>query len=114
MSVGRAATHLQPHKGATSRPTTSQDLGDKAAYFDEYLSSVDALKDLKLMSHIGKGAFSVVSLALGKDGKASYAVKAYEKIDALDWNRLAYIKREVRHLKMLNSPRVVKLVDLVK
>jgi hypothetical protein len=27
---------------------------------------------------------------------------------------LAYIKREIRHLRMLDSPRVVKLVDLVK
>jgi hypothetical protein len=46
---------------------TSVDLGDKGSYFDEYLSSEEVLKDLKMMSHIGKGAFSVVSLALGKE-----------------------------------------------
>lgn len=45
------------------------------------------------MSHIGKGAFSVVSLAVGKEDHQNYAIKAYEKIEALDWNRLACIKR---------------------
>lgn len=67
-----------------------------------------------MMSHIGKGAFSTVSLAIGKDNKKNFAIKAYEKIDALDWNRLACIKREVRHLKTLDSERVVKLYDLVR
>ncbi len=70
------------------------------------------MKELKVLSHIGKGAFSVVSLAVGKE--KTFAIKTYEKIEALDWNRLAYIKREIRHLRLLDSPRVVKLVDLVK
>lgn len=45
------------------------------------------------MSHIGKGAFSVVSLAIGKDDHSNYAIKAYEKLETLDWNRLAAIKK---------------------
>ena len=45
------------------------------------------------MSHIGKGAFSVVSLAIGKEDNANYAIKTYEKVESLDWNRLASIKR---------------------
>lgn len=72
------------------------------------------LKDLKLMSHIGKGAFSIVSMAISKDNKQTYAIKAYEKLDALDWNRLACIKREVRHLRALDSERVVKLHELAR
>lgn len=66
------------------------------------------------MSHIGKGAFSVVSLAIGREDKCNYAIKTYEKIDALDWNRLAYIKREIKHLSKLDSSRVVRFVDLVR
>ena len=75
------------------RPSTSHNLGEKGAYFDELASGPEALRNYKMMSHIGKGAFSVVSLAIGKEDKRSYAIKTYEKIDALDWNRLAYIKR---------------------
>jgi len=55
------------------------------------------------MSHIGKGAFSVVSLAIDRDTQKNYAIKTYEKIDGLDWNRLAYIKREVLHLSRLQN-----------
>jgi hypothetical protein len=45
------------------------------------------------MSHIGKGAFSTVSLAINRSSQQSFAIKAYEKLDSLDWNRLACIKR---------------------
>lgn len=74
-----------------TRPTTSQ--GEKAGYFDEVCSGPEALKAYKIMSHIGKGAFSIVSLAVGKEDHQNYAIKAYEKIENLDWNRLACIKR---------------------
>jgi hypothetical protein len=76
----------------TSRPLPSNN-NEKTAYFDDLLSSSQGLKDLKLMSHIGKGAFSIVSMAVTRGGKESYAVKAYDKLDSLDWNRLACIKR---------------------
>jgi hypothetical protein len=45
------------------------------------------------MSHIGKGAFSVVSLAIGREDHTNYAIKTYEKIENLDWSRLSCIKR---------------------
>ena len=44
------------------------------------------------MSHIGKGAFSVVSLAIKKEDNSNYAIKAYEKLETLDCGRLASIK----------------------
>lgn len=40
--------------------------GEKTNYFDSYLSELQILKDYKLMSHIGKGCFSTVSLAVHK------------------------------------------------
>jgi len=41
------------------------------------MSNKDVLKDLKMMSHIGKGAFSIVSMAVGRENKQTYAIKAY-------------------------------------
>lgn len=111
--MGRVNTKNQ--RETTTRPATSQNnIGEKVAYFDEFMSNKDVLKDLKMMSHIGKGAFSIVSMAVAKDNKQSFAIKAYDKIDALDWNRLACIKREIRHLRALDSSRVVKLHDLAR
>ena len=52
-----------------------------------------------MKSHIGKGCFSAVSLAIHKSTRTPYALKTYEKIDTLEQYRLDSIKREVRNLK---------------
>ena len=49
-------------------------------YFDELLSSREGMRGLKVISHIGKGAFSIVSTAISKDGRENFAVKTYEKV----------------------------------
>lgn len=121
-STGRPATtallHREPPRETPINPPCRLPINhhntEKIAYFDELLTSKDGLRGLKLISHIGKGAFSIVSTAVGKDGRESFAVKSYEKIDALDWNRLACIKREVRYLRLLDHPRVVKLHQLAR
>lgn len=95
-----------------SRPSTSYN--EKAEYFEELCSGHEALRAYKIMSHIGKGAFSVVSMAIGKQDQKPYAIKTYEKIESLDWNRLANIKREIRHLKSLDHNGVVRLIDVVR
>ena len=38
----------------------------KSTFFDQFLSDIEMLKDYKMMSHIGKGCFSTVSLAVHK------------------------------------------------
>lgn len=115
VSVGRVSNQNPlMEKEITNRPGTTQNLGEKGAYFDDLLSCPEVLKNYKIMSHIGKGAFSVVSLAIDRETKKNYAIKAYEKVDALDWNRLACIKREIRNLKGMNNDKIVKLIGLVK
>lgn len=44
--------------------TIVKNYGDKNTYFDEFLSEIDILRQFKMMSHIGKGCFSTVSLAI--------------------------------------------------
>lgn len=51
--------------------------GEKSECFDRYLSEYCILSDFKIMSHIGKGCFSVVSSACHKKTSKSYAVKTY-------------------------------------
>jgi serine/threonine protein kinase len=52
-------------------------------YFDKFLSDFEILNDYKMMSHIGKGCFSTVTLAVHKESNKNYAIKTYEKIDSL-------------------------------
>lgn len=56
------------------------DNSQKIVYFDTYLSDIEMLKDYKMMSHIGKGCFSTVSLAVHKESNRPYAIKTYEKV----------------------------------
>lgn len=93
---------------------TLKDVGNKTAYFDKYLSDVSVLDNYKTMSHIGKGSFSTVSLAVEKETGRKCAMKTYEKIDAMEYYRLDSIKRELKHLAMLDHPHVVKLLHVVK
>ncbi len=67
-----------------------------------------------MMSHIGKGCFSVVHLAVHRISGKHYAIKAYEKIDTLEWYRLQNLKREIINLQKLQHPNVVGLIDTVK
>lgn len=46
-----------------------------------------------MMSHIGKGCFSTVSLAVHKESNMNFAIKTYDKIDNLEQYRLDSIKR---------------------
>lgn len=76
-----------------SKINTVKNITNKADYFDEFLSPYELLKNYKMMSHIGKGCFSTVSLAIHKETNQNYALKTYEKIDNLEWYRLEGIKK---------------------
>lgn len=54
-----------------------REAGQKSSFFDGFLSDVDILKNYKMMSHIGKGCFSTVSLAVHKESNRPYAIKTY-------------------------------------
>lgn len=51
------------------------------------------LNNYKIISHIGKGAFSIVSQAVDKTTRTNYAIKTYNKITDLDWYKLENIKK---------------------
>lgn len=56
---------------------TCKDAGTKNYLFGEYLSDPSVLNDYKMMSHIGKGCFSTVTLAIHKETGRNYAMKTY-------------------------------------
>jgi len=42
------------------------------------------LNDYRIISHVGKGCFSVVSAAVNKNNNKKFAIKTYNRIDQLD------------------------------
>lgn len=41
------------------------------------------MSDYKILSHVGKGGFSVVSAAINKKNMTKYAIKTYTKINQM-------------------------------
>lgn len=51
---------------------------------ERHLSQSEILDDYKMLSHLGKGSFSVVGLAVNRQTNRRFAVKTYAKIDEMD------------------------------
>lgn len=49
-----------------------------------FLSDPNILDNYKMLSHLGKGSFSVVSLAVNKETNKRFAIKTYTKIDEIE------------------------------
>jgi serine/threonine protein kinase len=65
------------------------------------------------MSHIGKGAYATVSLAIEKSTTKHYAIKIYEKLALRDPQRMENIHREIKNMKALRHRNIVGFVDAV-
>lgn len=50
------------------------------------------LNDYKIISHVGKGCFSVVSSAVEKESNVKFAIKTYNRIDQMDDIKLKNIQ----------------------
>ena len=68
-SFGRTIKKLSLKKQVENERAakTAKNIGDKNTYFDSFLSDPEILTSFKMMSHIGKGCFSTVSLAIHKE-----------------------------------------------
>lgn len=67
-----------------------------------------------MLSHLGKGSFSVVALAVKRDNNKRFAVKTYAKIDEMDDYKFDNIYREINHLNKLSHENIVNLFHVVK
>ena len=58
---------------------------------------------------IGQGAYATVRIAIHKASKIRVAIKIYEKSKIMDPQRKKSVKREIKLLKMMSHPYIVKL-----
>jgi len=67
-----------------------------------------------MLSHLGRGSFSVVALAVNRESNKRFAVKTYTKIDEMDDYKFDNIYREINHLNQLSHENIVNLFHVVK
>ncbi len=65
------------------------------------------------MSHIGKGSFSIVSMALNLTNNTKYAIKTYQKIDQIEIAKFENIEKEIKNMMKLKENKNVIQLDKV-
>lgn len=78
------------------------------------LQSPTVLQNYKVISHVGKGGFSVVSAAVNKQNHHKYAIKTYSRIDQMQDFKLKSIQSEVQNLYNLSHENIIQLKHAVK
>ena len=55
-----------------------------------------------MLSHLGKGSFSIVSLAVNRESNERFAIKTYAKVDEIEDYKFDNIYKEINHLAVLS------------
>jgi serine/threonine protein kinase len=67
-----------------------------------------------MLSHLGKGSFSVVSLAVARENNQRFAIKIYAKIDEMEDYKFDNIYKEISNLQGLQHQNIVNLFHVIK
>ena len=76
------------------------------------MSSHNSLKDYEFKKTIGEGTFGKVKLAVHKLTQEQVAIKILEKSKIKSKNDLERIEKEIKYMKKLNHPNIVKIYEI--
>lgn len=71
----------------------------------------DTITSYQFSKELGKGAYAKVRLATHKKTKCNVAIKTYEKIKIADPLKRASVDRELKILKSINHPNIIKYIN---
>ncbi|OMJ93960.1 hypothetical protein SteCoe_3022 [Stentor coeruleus] len=75
---------------------------------------MDILENYNIWSDIGKGSYAVVKLATHKETMQKCAIKIYSNKSLEDQNLRKNVKREIKILKKIDHPNVVKFYEEIR
>ena len=76
------------------------------------MSKQNSLKNYSFIKTIGEGTFGKVKLALHKITNEEVAIKILEKAKIKNNKDLERIDKEIKYMKMLNHPNIVKIYEI--
>lgn len=82
-----------------------------AKLFDQCPVQLDPLENYKIWSDIGRGSYAVVKFATQKATGQKVAIKIYEKSKLVEPFREKSVKNEIKILKKLHHPNIVRLIS---
>jgi len=78
------------------------------------MSSQGSLTNYTFIKTIGEGTFGKVKLALHNLTQEKVAIKILEKNKIRDKKDLERIEKEIKYMKMLNHPNIVKIYEIIE
>ena len=78
------------------------------------MTSQDSLENYTFIKTIGEGTFGKVKLAIHKLTQEKVAIKILEKKKINNEKDLERIKKEIKYLKMLNHPNIIKIYEIIE
>jgi serine/threonine protein kinase len=76
------------------------------------MSSHNSLKNYEFIKTIGEGTFGKVKLAVHKLTAEQVAIKILEKSKIKSKKDLERIEKEIKYMKNLNHPNIVKIYEI--
>lgn len=96
-----------PNKQAAAQKSTN-------AGGTKYVYDFELLQKYHVMQELGKGAFTTVRAGISKSTGETVAIKTYDNEYAQLTKSGSVIQNEIRILKRLSCPSVIKLHDIVR
>ncbi|XP_041674660.1 serine/threonine-protein kinase MARK2-like isoform X2 [Drosophila eugracilis] len=115
VAIGATRTTAQPAKSTTATPTNSgvQDAsGNSPLMFQSYVDG-NGNGVYKIIKTVGKGNFAKVKLAIHVPTDQEVAIKVIDKTK-LNTSAREKLYREVKIMKLLNHPNIVKLFQVIE
>ena len=78
------------------------------------MTEQQTLGNYNFIKTIGEGTFGKVKLALHKPTKEEVAIKILEKAKINNKKDLERIEKEIKYMKMLNHPNIVKIYEIIE
>ena len=75
---------------------------------------IQEIKNYDIGSQLGSGAYAIVKSSVHKTTGQTVAIKIYEKYKLASSQRKSCVNREVRVLKNINHPHIVKFYDVIE
>ena len=69
------------------------------------------IEDYHFSKTLGRGSYALVRLATNKKTKGVVAIKTYEKMKLADPIKKASVDREIKILRTLEHPNIIKYID---
>ena len=81
---------------------------------DNFSSHREAdLNDYNIIKNLGQGSYAVVKLGTHKKSNMKVAIKIYEKIRLLDYEKMKNVKNEIENLRILKHENIIQLFKTI-